>query len=469
LEIKFNYIAAWKDWSRQNWTITAENQIEARSKLHSMWFSVLKLDEDWRTNIEHKVTEKNEIKNNENWILSWKNIEYEFSWFKISWEEVDWKIEAKNGITALKRLYEEFNFTINWLVEKDLSPAIKEHKKKSSVEKILAEAFDEWIAIKKPENSNKNIENLWSFNSKEEKDALEEDVKKFTSSLKILLKNCNWIITWIDLNNVQGKISELEKIQKSNNLSLIQSELEELLKKVNSYFNDKNKEDLPSETVNILSEIWNYLWVSSKDFFNEQILPFLEKFSFLKDYLNELKKYLDSNRDNELIQKRNNLKRYIRRFFHHLSQLIYSKNKEEREKRFKALKKTSLLIASTYKTYHSIRETIKKNKSKYYLEFRKWNKKIYRELRFISSLILFYYFIYFIFIDFWIRKWIFMNYKLWYFTISSKFIFTFLFASFLINFISLLKIKYFLKNIYFNLFFWWPIFILAVLFYYANY
>jgi len=61
------------------------------------------------------------------------------------------------------------------------------------------------------------------------------------------------------LSNVQSKISELEKIQKSNNLSLIQSELEELLKKVNSYFNDKNKEDLAEETLNILSDISVYL------------------------------------------------------------------------------------------------------------------------------------------------------------------------------------------------------------------
>jgi len=35
--------------------------------------------------------------------------------------------------------------------------------------------------------------------------------------------------------------------------------LEELLKKVNSYFNDKNKEDLPQETLDILSDISVYL------------------------------------------------------------------------------------------------------------------------------------------------------------------------------------------------------------------
>jgi len=434
-----------------------------------MWFSVLKLDEDSATNIKHKVVAKNEIKNNESYILSWKNIEYEFSWFKSTWEEVDWKIEAKNSITALKRLYEEYNFTINWLIEKNISPAIKEHKKKTSVEKILSEAFDEWISLKEPESSVQLNNNTDVFNSKEEKDAIEEDVKKFTGSLKILLKNCNWIIQWINLSEIQNKISELEKIQKSNNLFLIQSELEELLKKVDSYFNDKNKEDLPKKSLIILSKIGIYLWVNTKDIFNEKILPFLEKFSFLKDYLNKLNKYLDNKKDIELIQKKNNLNRYIRRFFHHLIKLITVKDKEEKKRRIKALRKTYLLIVSTYKTYSWIKKDIKENKAKYYLEFRKWNKKIYRELRFISSLILFYYFIYFIFIDFWIRKWIFMNYKLWYFTISSKFIFTFLFASFLINFISLLKIKYFLKNIYFNLFFWWPIFILAVLFYYANY
>lgn len=469
MEIKFNYIAAWKDWSRQNWTITAENQIEARAKLHSMWFSVLKLDEDWKTNIKHEVFQINENKSNDKWILSSKNIEYEFSWFKLTWEEVDWNIEAKNEITALKRLYEEYNFTINWLVEKNLSPAIKEHKKKLSIEKILADAFDEWISLKEPKSFKKLDQILDIFNSKEEKEALEEDLKKFVSSLKILLKNCNWIIQWVDLSDINKRISELEKIQKSNNLFLIQSELEDLLKKVNSYFNDKNKEDLPNKTLDILSEISNYLWITTNDIFNKKIFPFLEKFSFLKEYLNDLRRYLDTKKDNELIQKKNNLKRYIKRLFHHLIKLISSKDKEERKKRLKSLKKTFSLILSTYKSYYSIKNRVKKNKSKYYSEFRKWNTEIYKELRFISSLILFYYFIYFIFIDFWIRKWIFMNYKLWYFTISSKFIFTFLFSVFLINFMSLIKIKYFLKNIYFNLFFWWPIFVAIILFYYANY
>lgn len=472
MEIKFNYIAAWKDWSRQNWTITAENQIEARAKLHSMWFSVLKLDEIWETNVKsHDVSDllsKKWLLNKENQEVD-KNKAFEFAWFKSTWEEVDWKIEAKNEITALKRLYEEYKFNISWLVEKDLSPAIKEHKKKWSIERILADAFDEWISLNSPKKEKKIDEDFSFYSSKEEKDAVEEDVKKYISVVKNILKNSNWLIIWVDLSNLQIKIWELEKIQKSNNLSLIQSELESLLKKVSSYFNEKNKEDLPAETLNLLSDISDYLWTSTKDIFLEKILSFLEKFSFLRDYLNEFKKYLDNKKDSDLIQKKKNLKRYFRRFFHHLKLFIISRDKEERKKRLDALKKTFSLITSTYKTYSSIRDTIKRNKNKYYLEFRKSHDNIYRELRFITSLVLSYYFIYFIFIDFWIRKWIFVNYELWYFTIWSNFIFIILLMAFLINFMSLIKIKYFLKSIYFNLFFGWPIFLFAILFYYVNY
>ena len=469
MEIKFNYIAAWKDWSRQNWSLTAQNESEARAKLHSMWFSVLKISSEWVTNISHKILDKKDEKKNSDNKNSELKQSYEFSWFKITWEEVDWNIEATNWITALKRLYDEYKFNITWLVEKNLSPAIKEHKKKWSVDKILSEAFDEWIFIEPPKeikiSSNADIWNI----SNEEREAVSEDVKKYIIIVKSLLKNCNWIITWVDLNNLKNQLSDLEKIQKSNNLSLIQSDLESLLKKVLSFFNDKNKEDLPEDSLKNIREISSYLWVDVKDFVSKNILPFLEKFSFLKDYLNEFKKYLESKKNTDLIQKRNNLKRYIKRFFLHLRLLISSRNKEERKKRLAALKKTFSLIGSTYKTYSLIKDNIAKNRSKYYLEFRRWNIKLYKEIRFISALVLSYYFIYFVFIDFWLRKWIFINYKLWYFTIWSNFILTLLFAAFLMNFLSLIKIKYFLKNIYFNLFFWFPLFVFMILFYYVNY
>jgi len=470
LEIKFNYIAAWKDWSRQNWTLTAQNEVEARAKLHWMWFSVLKIENDWSTNVSHKLVEKVKLKKDwENSFLSENNKSFEFSWFKITWEEVDWNIEAKNGITALKRLYEEYKFNISWLVEANLSPAIKEHRKKWSVEKILVQAFDEWIDVKVPTILKKEAEiNYWNV-SKEEKDAIEEDVKRFITWVKFLLKNSNWIITWIGLSDSQKALSELEKIQKSNNVQLIQSELEDLLKKVSSYFNEKNKEDLPEDSLIIISDISAYLWIDTKDFIAEKILPFLEKFSFLKDYLITFKTYLQNRWDTELIQKKNNLRRYVRRFFHHLKLLILAKNKSDRDKRLDAIKKTFSLISSTYKTYSSIKDKITKNKNKYYLEFRKWNDVVYKELRFITSLVLCYYFVYFIFIDFGIRKWIFVNYELWYFTIWSKFIFLILLSAFLINFLSQIKLKYFLKNIYFNLFFWFPFFVSVVLFYFINY
>lgn len=472
MEIKFDYIAAWKDGSKQNWSLTAQSEAEARAKLHSMQFSVLKLKKVWETNVKENIWNHDNHDNHDNH-NNHDNLNkiYEFAWFKLSWEDVNWSIEAKNEITALKRLYDEYKFNITWIVDKDLSPAIKEHKKKWSIDRILAEAFDEWIFIKAPELVKDKDENEVYFGwvSKEERDAIEDDVKKYLSLSKELSKNCNWIIWWVDLNILQKKFINLEKIQKSNNIPLIQTDLEDLLKFISKFFNDKNKEDLPDKSLRAIDEISSYLWINTNDFITEKILPFLEKFSFLKDYLKKIKKYLEINKDSDLIQKKSNLIRYVKRFFLHLRLFLTSTNKEEREKRLSALKKTFSLITSTYKTYSLIRKTINKNKEKYYSEFRRWNFKLYNELRFISSLILFYYFIYFIFIDFWLRKWIFIDYKLWYFTIWSNFVLTILFATFLINFLSLIKVKYFLKNIYFNLFLWLPVFILATSFFYINY
>ena len=189
--IKFNYIAAWKDWSRQKWSLTAQNEKEARAKLHSMWFSVLKITTEWVTNIKHNAEDKLDVKKHDEWSFVVKSKKFEFFWFKKLWDEVDWVIEAKNIAIALQRLYSEFHIDVSWIVEKDLSPAIKEHKKKWSVEKIINDAFDEWIEIKKPnfliKDKKEDIES--SDVSKEVREELEKDVKRF---IKIIL---DWILT----------------------------------------------------------------------------------------------------------------------------------------------------------------------------------------------------------------------------------------------------------------------------------
>ena len=470
--IKFNYIAAWKDWSRQKWSLTAQNEKEARAKLHSMWFSVLKITTEWVTNIKHNAEDKLDVKKHDEWSFVVKSKKFEFFWFKKLWDEVDWVIEAKNIAIALQRLYSEFHVDVSWIVEKDLSPAIKEHKKKWSVEKIINDAFDEWIEIKKPnflkKDKKEDIES--SDVSKEVREELEKDVKRFIILIKELLPNSNWVISWTDLSDIKKALVNLEKIQKSNNTALIQSELKDVLVKIDSFFNEKNKEDLPDKTLEILDDIRNYIWWSwIYNIIKDKIIPFLEKFSFLKKYVETIKKHLEVDEDDILVQKKENLKRSFRRAYLHWKHFILAKDKEEREKRLKALKKSFRLIFISFESYYDFKKKLNIANKKFEKKSHQWNKWLYQELRFITFLILWYYFIYFIFIDFWIRKWIFMNYELWYFTVWSGFIMSLIFLAFLVNFMSWLKIKYFLKNVNFNIFIWWPIFLFLILFYYLNY
>ena len=227
-------------------------------------------------------------------------------------------------------------------------------------------------------------------------------------------------------------------------------------------------EDLSYESISTIKDIRSFVWADSVDFLKKYIIPYLEKISFLKTKIEFLQKYLNKNNSSELTYKKNNFKRYIKRFFFHLKLLIISKWKEERTKRLKSIKKTFFLILTTYTSLSSLKKKINTDKKNYLLEFSEWNFKLYKELRFITSLVLLYYFIYLIFIDLWIRKWIFINYKLWYFTISSSFILSLLLWAFLLNLFSLIKIKFFLKNIFFNIISW-IFFIWIISFYLINY
>lgn len=461
----FEYIAVSSDWSKQDWSIEALNEIEARAKLHKMWFSVLKIFEKW---------EWSPVKPDDSWESpSWKEKEdvlllYEFHWFDKEWTPTWWTIESNNEIFAYKRLVEEFWVNPEWVVLSSLSPAIKEVKKKNSIKEITEVAYDEWIDISSPIAVDE--EDDWELNaSKEQQDQLLSEINEYVPKIESLFEKYLSLISSMKAIETKKKVKALEKIKRSNNIFFVQSEFNEILNEVRDLFYWVEDEKLDEEDVDFLKEVSIYLWYERMSWFMDRFLPFLYRFNFLKPFLDKIKKNIKNsvNKNPEINQQKQKIKRYRSQLVHHLRH-IFTSNWNERRKRVKALKKSLKLILSTYKSYNELRKQMVAQKTKFKKRLIKWQKWIYSEFRSFTWWLFWAYVLYVFLIEISIKKWLILPVWPSFQILNSWVLISFLLFILLLNLALKFKIDYFLKMRSFN-FIAFPLILIISLLFYNNY
>jgi len=471
----FEYIAVSSDWSKQSWFIESTDEIEARAKLHKLWFSVLKIFPKKENASEHEKKWLDDVKTAFVWkdkkdkdskIKKGSLLLYEFYWFDSDWNPTSWTIESKNDIYAYKRLRDEFRIDPEWIVLSTLSPAIKEVKKTNSVKEIIELAYDEWIEI----STNKDVSVGEDDDSAptEEQEQLKVEVTEFIPKIELLLDQYTSFLSSIKIIEIKRKCQSLEKIKRSNNVFFIQSELNEILNEVRDIFIPLEKSKIEKEDIDFLMEMNVYLWYENLWGLKEKIVPFLTGINFLKPILDKIKKKKDVIASSpEINQQKQKIKRYYTQLFHHL-RFILTWNTSEKRKRFRALKKTTRLILQTYKTYNKLRRQVLLHNTKFRKKLIKWQRWFYVESRSFIWWFIWVYFLFILIVELSIKKWLFL--PLWpsFSLLNSKWQITFLLFLILLNIILKLKIDYYLKVRIFNII---SLIILAIilLLFYLNY
>lgn len=480
----FEYIAVSSNWKKQSWFVEANDEIEAKWKLHDLWFSVLRIfekkeiienkekekKEDWKKISENEKKSENKkednLKSSEKWervkkklidwlwiSWKWKNnnfLWYEFHWIDSDWSPIWWTIEASNEVFAYKRLITEFHIKPEWIVLATLSPAIKWVKKENSIKEIIELAYDEWIEISA--GLDDIVVKSDSFlSSKEEKEQLWAEILTFLPRTLLILEEYKSFLVSIKVIEIKKKIWYIEKIKRSNNLLLVQSELNELLNDILKVFTPVEKERINKKDSDFLLEISTYLWYEKNTSFLVEWLSFLFKgVDFLKPFIEKIKEKTDILKANpEINQQKQKVKRYFWRSLYHFK-FIFLSSWKDRVRRIKAFKKSLGLVFITYQNYNGLLWNIVDQKTKFKKRLIKWQKWFYLEFRSFTWWLFWLYFLYFAIIEISIKKWLFLPVQPSFWILNSRYLITFIFIIFFLNILLKFKIKYFLKSKTFN-------------------
>lgn len=226
----FNYLVVGSDGVEQKGKIEAISEEDAKKKLNDMGLSILSVES---VGDEKKLEEVNE--NLKKYLFSGKDVEN---------QEVEGEIEAHNEIMAYKRLVEEFQLEVFWLIDASLPKAVQESKKQASIQFITDLAYERGIKIsgRLIQRKNEDLEVLYEnedFREKQKKvvETLDTIVKIFG----ILLPIISQIAPAIGIE-MEKKLNALQKIRMSNNLVYIQESSDEIIQDILRFFEKHRKE-----------------------------------------------------------------------------------------------------------------------------------------------------------------------------------------------------------------------------------
>jgi hypothetical protein len=448
--MKFTYTALGSDTLEKTGKIEASSAEDAKQKLNQMGLSVLTLEESSAGNSSEKT----------------------FSFFGIDtdFQEAEGDIEAEDIVSAYKRLVEEYELDVQWIVDNSLPPAVKESRKKKSVQIVEDLALENAISIKKPERKKKTQDTEVEFSEKflKEQQKVQERVAGVSRALSALLPFFAEVNTQA-VSQFEKRKEELEKIKMSNNLQYISETLDALITDASKFVYSHKELALKAQKEVVELETFHSNAMQAK--MQKYLINFSQGFSFL---LNKFSRKIDTIRDKKekeipehkkaLIDLQTENKSLLRLLFFHFFYSLYPSELKEKHKT--ALLKLWKQYKKNSKKYQELKTIEQKYKEIQEREHQSaFVNNVLQEVKLLTGYILALYLSLFAILELSLLKSLFVSPSFAWKVFHSEFIMSFLFFCFLLFFFSALFPQK-IKNFFFLTVFFFGTFFLSLLYYY---
>ncbi|MFA6024519.1 MAG: hypothetical protein WC777_04890 [Candidatus Gracilibacteria bacterium] len=216
---QFQYTAVNSSGKKLSGLIGAASEEEARKQLGAFGISLLGIQKNAETSVQSSTREPG---------TSAELQKFEFEAFDKSGKKVIGTIPASSRYKAFKRLMEEYQFEVSFVVPFGASDEEKTKAKAEDLSMLKAE----YEAKNKVENPNDLADKKASAAFEEKRKALLQKVDFILGKIKSLLIEYQEDIKPEAKKIIQSTIDKLLRIKSSTNLDYIQMTSEELLKKV---------------------------------------------------------------------------------------------------------------------------------------------------------------------------------------------------------------------------------------------
>lgn len=232
---QFQYTAVNKDGKKLSGVIGAASENEARKQLNTFGISILNINQTAKT---ANKSQTGEVSTTE------EMSKFEFEAFDKTGQKILGTIPASSRYKAFKRLMEEYQFEVAYVVPAGSDDATKAKAKKEGLDVLKAE----YEANLKSEGKNAEATETEETKEFEEKrQALLERVDFILEKIKKLLATYEKDINPENKKIVQNYVDKLLRIKSSTNLDYIEHTSEELLKKVQDQELFLHKENLETQ------------------------------------------------------------------------------------------------------------------------------------------------------------------------------------------------------------------------------
>lgn len=257
-----------KDNKRFNIALKADNELAAREKVHSEWYSILTLQE---------ISENEQI-----------GATFVFEWYKMG-QFKHWKIAWNDIFKAYVKLTRDLGYKVDYIYSEKDEDLPLERK-----EKIVKELEEEYKLFYGSEKNQKKVEEV-KTNPKENIDVstfyINKELEEVNALIFNVMEKLKQIVSWEYLPNIdldtkeklKQVYNEIVKIQKTTNISKLREVWELALTKiwelelaqVEATKTEQNRE-LLKKTNKLLKELWSKkqfiekekdLWYQTKKLF----------------------------------------------------------------------------------------------------------------------------------------------------------------------------------------------------------
>jgi hypothetical protein len=383
----FKYIVIGADSKEKSGKIEAKNQNEAQEKLNGMGFSVVSID------VFNPEEGSNFNSEEQTFLFSGKDIKNQV---------VEGTIEAIDDIQAYQRLVKEFELDVTWIVNRNWSKSVQDSRKEKSLEKIEEKALEQGILIEKPKNKKESEDDqVFDINFQKKQKALLSRIDEVNEILKDIFsliqeKNPTKFV------EIEKKYEIIQKIKMSNNLLLIEENLDQFIKMVLLFFenNDTLKKEYQTEIINLELNLSNLsqekvhrFWRKFKLWVDGSFQNFLKFFVNFQKKGSEKKHTEDKKKVVEIKSNINDIKKLL--WFHGIRMIISLKLRDKHKKAFlkllKEYKRNNFDLKKIKEDYLKKQEFLKKQ----YLIENDFYQTFLKEIEFFSGWFLFIYILFF--------------------------------------------------------------------------
>lgn len=304
---QFQYTAVNQKGKKLTGVISSTNEEEARLKLGQFGLSILEIQESEAPSAPEAPQNVSPSTPSELPI-------FEFEAYDKAARKVLGTIPASNRAKALKRLIDEYELNVSYIVPEGTSEAGKEEARKEDLSVLTASLAEEHKTVDKKDEIDPQFE--------EKRKILLVRVDHILEKIKELLQRFEQDIKPENKKLIQDYMNKLLRIKNSTNLEYIEHTCEELLKKVQDQELFLHKEQLTREkeavriqTQSLMAEL--HARPDQSKGLSEQLTTIQEKWNgsesrFLKGLSQAIEKWLPTDDERPILDKLKAVKKQIR-------------------------------------------------------------------------------------------------------------------------------------------------------------